>query len=103
MEGCAAYCKAKVALRQYFGFESFRPGQLAVLHGKDVFAIIATGAGKSLCFLLIPLAVSTSTIGVVISPLNALQVVLAEFSLCFDVHTSIKFRSNSSMILENQL
>lgn len=77
LEGCAAYCKAKAALRQFFGFDSFRPGQLAavlpVLHGKDVFVKMATGAGKSLCFLLIPLAVSPSAVGVVISPLNALM------------------------------
>ena len=77
MEGCAAYCKAKAALRKFFRFDSFRPGQLAamlpVLHGKDVFAKMATGAGKSLCFLLIPLAVSPSAVGVIISPLNALM------------------------------
>ena len=77
MESCAAYYKAKTALVQFFRFNSFRPGQLAamlpVLHGKDVFAKMATGAGKSLCFLLVPLAVSPSAVGSVISPLNALM------------------------------
>ena len=40
MEACAAYCKMKAALRHFFRFDSFRPGQIAallpVLHGKDV-------------------------------------------------------------------
>ena len=72
MEGSAAYCKTKAALRKLFGFDSFRLGQLSavlpVLPGKDVFVKMATGAKKSLCFLLIPLA---SALGVVISPLHA--------------------------------
>ena len=77
MENCVAYCKAKTALTQYFKFDSFHPGQLAallpVLHGRDVLAKMATGAGKSLCFYLVPLSVDTSAVGVVISPLNALM------------------------------
>ena len=44
------------ALKQRFGFDSFRPGQEAVvrdiLHGRDVLAIMPTGGGKSLCFQL---------------------------------------------------
>lgn len=87
LEGCASYCKGKAALSQFFVFDSFCPGQLAavlpILHGKDVFVKMATGTGKSLCFLLIPLAVSPSAVGGVISPLNSLmdqQVVPAYFS-----------------------
>ena len=61
----------------YFKFDSFRSGQLAallpILHGRDVFARMATGAGKSLCFFLVPLATSPSAVGVVISPLNSLM------------------------------
>ena len=72
-----AHDKAKVPLGHFFKYNSFRPGQLAallpVLHGKDVFVRMATGAGKSLCFYLVPLAASTSAVGVVISPLNALM------------------------------
>ena len=74
---CTAYLKAKSALTSYFKFQSFRPGQLSVilpvLHGKDVFAMMATGAGKSLCFYLVPLATSPDAVGVVISPLNSLM------------------------------
>ena len=76
-EGCAAYRKAKVALAQFFKFSSFRPGQLAVLlpvlHGRDVLAKMATGAGKSLCFFMVPLATDPCALGVIISPLNALM------------------------------
>ena len=58
LENCSAYCKAKTALRHFLKHESFRPDQLAallpVLHGKDVLAKMATGAGKSLCPLPCP-------------------------------------------------
>ena len=47
-----AYLKAKDALKSYFKFQSFRPEHLSVilpaLHGKHVFAMMATGAEKSL-------------------------------------------------------
>ena len=37
-----------------------------------MFVWMATGAGKSLCMFLAPLAVSESAVGVVVSPLNGL-------------------------------
>ncbi len=41
-------------LRRYFGYESFRPGQEAlveaVLAGRDVLGVMPTGAGKSVCY-----------------------------------------------------
>ena len=41
-------------LRRYFGYESFRPGQQAlveaVLAGRDVLGVMPTGAGKSVCY-----------------------------------------------------
>ena len=46
---------------------------LPVVHGRDVFVRMATGAGKSLCMFLAPLAISESAVGVVISPLNGLM------------------------------
>jgi ATP-dependent DNA helicase RecQ len=62
-------------LKQYFGFGSFRPLQkeiiLDALTGKDVFAVLPTGGGKSLCFQLPALVRPGLT--VVISPLIALM------------------------------
>ena len=62
-------------LKQYFGFTSFRPLQAEiicdVLAGRDVFALLPTGGGKSLCFQLPSLAREGMT--VVVSPLIALM------------------------------
>ena len=48
--------RAKAALLYYFKFDSFRPEKLATLlpisHGRDMFAQMLTGAGKSLRFFL---------------------------------------------------
>lgn len=74
---CSCQSKLKEALRKYFGFSSFRPGQmkasLSVLHGQDVFVRMATGSGKSLCMFLGPLSKSEKAVGVIISPLNGLM------------------------------
>ena len=62
-------------LKQYFGFATFRPLQEEIIRdalaGKDVFALLPTGGGKSLCFQLPALARDGLT--VVISPLIALM------------------------------
>jgi ATP-dependent DNA helicase RecQ len=62
-------------LKQYFGFTSFRPLQEEIIRdslaGKDVFALLPTGGGKSLCFQLPALARDGLT--VVVSPLIALM------------------------------
>jgi ATP-dependent DNA helicase RecQ len=63
------------ALRDRFGFSTFRPGQReaaeAVLDGRDLVAVMPTGAGKSLCFQLPALLLPGTT--VVVSPLIALM------------------------------
>jgi ATP-dependent DNA helicase RecQ len=62
-------------LKQTFGYDTFRPLQReimdATLAGRDVVAILPTGAGKSLCFQLPALARGGLTL--VISPLIALM------------------------------
>src|ERR1700733_14296606 len=62
-------------LKQYFGFTSFRPLQREIisdtLAGRDVFALLPTGGGKSLCFQLPALVRSGLTL--VVSPLIALM------------------------------
>ena len=62
-------------LNAFFGFQSFRPNQesivKAVLRGADVFAVMPTGGGKSLCYQL-PAAMMQGT-AVIISPLISLM------------------------------
>ena len=62
-------------LKNFFGYDSFRPGQLEIiqhlLNGEDVLAVMPTGAGKSLCFQLPALIQNFKTI--IISPLVALM------------------------------
>lgn len=63
------------ALKHYFGFEKFKGQQLdiisALLDGEDVFVLMPTGGGKSMCYQL-PALMSEGT-AVVISPLIALM------------------------------
>jgi ATP-dependent DNA helicase RecQ len=63
------------SLKRYFGFTSFRPLQMEIIRdamaGEDVFALLPTGGGKSLCFQLPALLRPGLT--VVVSPLIALM------------------------------
>jgi ATP-dependent DNA helicase RecQ len=62
-------------LKEIFGFDSFRPGQeaviRAVLEGRDTLAVMPTGGGKSLCYQ-IP-ALMQRSLTVIVSPLISLM------------------------------
>lgn len=65
----------KVALRKFFGFDSFKGTQeeiiTNVLDGNNTFVIMPTGGGKSLCYQL-PALIKEGT-AVIVSPLIALM------------------------------
>ena len=65
----------KGALKKYFNFDEFRAGQREVieyvLNKKDVFTVMPTGQGKSLCYQLPAFMLAGITL--VISPLVALM------------------------------
>ena len=66
---------AQEALKTYFGYDTFRPGQdtivSAILAGRDALAIMPTGAGKSLCYQIPALLLPGLTL--VVSPLISLM------------------------------
>ena len=66
---------ATKALKDIFGHDDFRPGQrdvvAALLAGEDVFALMPTGAGKSLLYQL-PAAIGLAPV-IVVSPLISLM------------------------------
>lgn len=67
--------KALEILKKYFGYDAFRAGQESIietiLEGRDAFAIMPTGAGKSICYQVPGLMFPGITL--VISPLISLM------------------------------
>lgn len=68
-------CFLHKALKYYYGYEDFRPGQeeivKTILSGQPLLGVLPTGAGKSLCFQLPSMLLKGVTL--VISPLISLM------------------------------
>jgi ATP-dependent DNA helicase RecQ len=73
--GAPGVADARRTLREIFGYEDFRPGQeeviAALVDGRDAFAVMPTGSGKSLLYQL-PAAMGFAP-AIVVSPLISLM------------------------------
>jgi ATP-dependent DNA helicase RecQ len=86
-------------LKEYFGFDNFKGLQkeviLSLLDGNDVFVLMPTGGGKSLCFQLPALILEG--VAVVISPLIALMKNQVDSMRGFSTEEGVAHFLNSSL------
>lgn len=87
------------ALKTHFGFDTFKGNQQKIieslLSGRDVFVLMPTGGGKSLCYQL-PALMSEGT-AIVISPLIALMKNQVDAIRSFEAEEHVAHFLNSSL------
>ncbi|HOC35545.1 MAG TPA: DNA helicase RecQ [Tenuifilaceae bacterium] len=89
----------KEYLNKYFGFNTFKGNQEAIIHnvltGNDTFVLMPTGGGKSLCYQLPALILDGTAI--IISPLIALMKNQVDSMRAFVLEEGIAHFMNSSL------
>lgn len=89
----------KEYLNKYFGFNTFKGNQEAIIHnvlsGNDTFVLMPTGGGKSLCYQLPALILDGTAI--IISPLIALMKNQVDSMRTFVLEEGIAHFMNSSL------